>query len=69
MARLDFARRRPSGFSHSPAVPDCPVLASPQQSRVEIAVEVGRTMLILMLIALFIVALRYVLVLAHGVVH
>jgi hypothetical protein len=69
MALLDFARRRPAGFSYAQRPPERAVRASRQPSRVEIAIEVGKTMLILMLIALSIVALRYVLVLAHGVLH
>jgi len=69
MALLDFARRRPAGLSHAPNRSDRAAGVGRQQSRIEIAVEIGRTMLILMLIALSIVALRYVLVLAHSVVH
>jgi hypothetical protein len=71
MASLEFARRRtrPAGPSLGPSLPNRAVGVGRQQSRGEIAVEVGKTMLILMLIALGIVALRYVLVLAYGVLH
>ena len=69
MALLDFARRRPAGLSQAPNRSDRAAGVCRQQSRIEIAVEIGRTMLILMLIALSIVALRYVLVVAHSVVH
>ena len=69
MALLDFARRRPAGLSHAPSRSDRAAGVGRQQSRIEIVVEIGRTMLILMLIALSIVALRYVLVVAHSVVH
>jgi hypothetical protein len=69
MALLDFARRRPVGLLHAPSRSARAAGVGRQQSRIEIAVEIGRTMLILMLIALSIVALRYVLVVAHSVVH
>ena len=69
MALLDFARRRHAGLSDAQRLPDRATGVGRQQSRGEIAVEVGKTMLILVLIALGIVALRYVLVLAYGVLH
>jgi hypothetical protein len=69
MALLDLAKRRPAGLSHARRLPNRAVGANRQQSRGEIAVEVGKTMLILMLVALGIVALRYILVLAYGVLH
>jgi len=69
MALLDFARRRPTDLSHAPGLPNRTIGASRQQSRVGIAVEVGKTILILMLIAVGIAALRCVLVVAHGVLH
>jgi len=40
-----------------------------QQRRSRNAVEIGWTLLVLMLIALGILALRFVLVLAHGIVQ
>lgn len=69
MALLDLAKRRPAGLLHAQRLPNRTVGTNRQQSRGEIAVEVGKTMLILMLVALGIVALRYVLVLAYGVLH
>jgi hypothetical protein len=69
MALLDLAKRRRAGLSHARRLPNRAVGTNRQQSRGEIAVEVGKTMLILMLVALGIVALRYVLVLAYGVLH
>ena len=69
MASLDFARRRPAGRSDAQRLPNRATGVGRQQSRGEIAVEVGKTMLILMLIALGVVALRYVLVLAYGFLH
>jgi hypothetical protein len=69
MALLDLTKPRPAGLSQAQPLPNRAVGANRQQSRGEIAVEVGKTMLILMLVALGIVALRYVLVLAHGVLH
>ena len=60
MALLDFARRRPAGLLHRPSLSDRAAGVGRQQSRVEIAVEIGKTMLILVLIALSIVALREV---------
>ena len=39
------------------------------KAELDIAIEVGKTMLILMLVALGIVALRCVLILAYGVLH
>jgi hypothetical protein len=56
-------------LSHAQRLPNRAVGTNRQQSRGEIAVEVGKTMLILMLVALGVVALRYVLVLAYGVLH
>jgi hypothetical protein len=69
MALLDLAKRRPAGLSHAQRLPNRVVGTNRQQSRGEIAVEVGKTMFVLMLVALGIVALRYVLVLAYGVLH
>jgi hypothetical protein len=69
MALLDFASRRAAGLSNAQHPPTRAVGTSRQQSRVEAAVEVGKTMLILMLVALGIVALRYALVVAYGVLH
>ena len=69
MAVSDFARGR---------VVCQPQMASPanraigpdrQQRRSRNAVEIGWTLLVLMLIALGILALRFVLVLAHGIVQ
>jgi hypothetical protein len=69
MALLDFPRRPSSCFSHPQHLPHRAVRACRHQSRFEIAVEVAKTMLSLMLIALFIAALRYALVVAHGAVR
>jgi hypothetical protein len=67
MALLEFARRRTGavGRSPTPSLPNGAAGLGRQQSRMEAAAEVGRTLLILMLVALSIVALRYALVLAH----
>ena len=69
MALLEFGRRRPVGLSHAQRAPNRAVGAGRQQSQLDIAIEVGKTMLILMLVALGIVALRCVLILAYGVLH
>jgi hypothetical protein len=69
MALLEFARRRPAGLSQAQILPGQAIGANRQPSRIEVAAEVGRTMLILILIAVGIVALRYVLVLAHSLVQ
>ena len=69
MALLDFSRRRPVGLSHAQRASNRAIGVGRQQSRLDIAIEVGKTMLILMLVALGIVALRCVLILAYGVLH
>ena len=69
MALLEFARRRPPAILDARPLPNRAVGGSRQQSRVEVAAEVGKTMLILMLIAFGIVALQYVLVFARGFLH
>ena len=71
MAVLEFRSRRSraAALSHAPRHPNRDTGGRRPQSRVEAGVEVGKTMLILMLIALGVVALRYVLVLAYGFLH
>ena len=71
MALLEFARRgtRAAGLPHGPNLANRTTGIGRQQTRGEIAVEVSKTMLMLLLIALGIVALRYVLVLAYGLLH
>jgi hypothetical protein len=64
MAALDFTRRRPLERLPSRAID---IQKAVRGS--EAGVEVGRTVLILMLIAAGIVALRYVLDLAYGLLH
>jgi hypothetical protein len=64
MASLDFARRRP--------LERLPGRAIDLQKAVggsEVAVQVGKTVLFLMLIAAGIVALRYLLDLAYSLLH
>jgi hypothetical protein len=66
MASLEFARRRPASLSHAEHLPTRAFGADRSQSRLEYAIETGRTMLILMLVAAAIVGLRSVLVVAYG---
>jgi hypothetical protein len=69
MALLEFARRQHVGLSNAQRAPNRAVGAGRQQSRLDIAIEVSKTMLILMLVAFGIVALRCVLILAYGVLR
>ena len=71
MASLDFASGRVAGLLHAPGPPSRVIATDKQQttSRLRMALEVGGTMLILMLIAVGILALRFALVLAHGVLQ
>jgi hypothetical protein len=66
MASLEFARHRPASLSHARHLPTRAFGADRSQRRLEYAIETGRTMLILMLVAAGIVGLRYVLVVAYG---
>jgi hypothetical protein len=63
MTVVDLAR----GRSRAPSSENHTISASGQPGRSRIAVEIGGTLLVLMLIALGVLALRFVLVLAHGV--
>ena len=69
MAVLDLARARAAGASQSPDLADRATRSSRQPKRSRIAAEAGRTLLVLMLIALGVLALRFGLVLAHGFLH
>ena len=71
MASLDVARRRTRtvGMSNASSPQNRAPGVGGQPSRVDNALDVGKTMLTLMLVALAIVALRYVLVLLDGVLH
>ena len=66
MALPDFTKRRTAPLSQARHLPNRAVNAGRQQSRAEILAEVGKTMLILILMGLGIVVLRYMLVLLHG---
>jgi hypothetical protein len=66
MSLPDFAKRQTVPLSPAQHLPNRAVDAGRQQSRAEIVAEVGKTMLILILMGLGIVVLRYVLVLLHG---
>jgi hypothetical protein len=67
MTVVDLARGRAVGVSQAPSSENHAISASRQPGRSRIAVEIGGTLLVLMLIALGVLALRFVLVLAHGV--
>jgi hypothetical protein len=69
MAVLDFARGRVACLSQSSRPANRANGADRQSTRVRIAIEIGQTLLVLMLIALGVLALRFGLVLAHGVVQ
>jgi hypothetical protein len=71
MAILEFAshRTRAAAVSQAPSHLDRNIEARRPQSRRENFREVGNTMLILMLVAIGIVALRYLLVVAYGLLH
>ena len=68
MAQLEFTSRRTrtAAVPHPPSQPNRASGVGRPQGRLENAREVGRTMLILGLIAVSIVALRYVMVMAYG---
>src|SRR6266436_9183977 len=67
MAVLNFARGRAAGLSRGPILVNRAIGVNHKQSRLRTALEVGGTLLVLMLIAVGILALRLALVLAHGV--
>lgn len=67
MTVVDLARGRAVGVSQAPSSANRAISASRQPGRSRIAVEIGGTLLMLMLIAFGVLALRFVLVLAHGV--
>lgn len=69
MAVLDFARGRAAYPSPTPSPADRSISASRQPRRLRIGVEIGGTFFALMLIAVGVLALRFALVLAHGLVH
>jgi hypothetical protein len=69
MAVLDFARGPAARASQAPTPADRAIGAARHPRRLRIAVEIGGTLLVLMLIALAVLALRLVLVLAHGFLH
>ena len=71
MASLDVASDRVASLSHAASPANRAIASDKQQtgSRLRMALEVGGTLLILMLIAVGILALRFLLVLAHGVFH
>jgi hypothetical protein len=69
MAVLDCARARTVGASQTPKLADRVSGSSRPPKRLRIAVEAGRTLLMLMLIALGVLALRFGLVLAHDFFH
>jgi hypothetical protein len=62
-------RRHRGAAAASPAQADRPPYLARSQNRLENTVEVGKTMLVLTLVALGIVALRYMLVLADGILR
>ena len=69
MAVLDFPRDRAACASRALTPATRAIGASRRRKRSWIAVEIGGTLLVLMLIALGVLALRLVLVLAHGFLH
>ena len=69
MAVSDFARGRVACQPQTTSSADRAVGPYRQQRRSRNAVEIGWTLLVLMLIAFGVLALRFVLVLAHGVVQ
>ena len=69
MAVSDFARGRVACQPQTASSADRAVGPYRQQRRSRNAVEIGWTLLVLMLIALGVLALRFVLVLAHGIVQ
>jgi len=66
MAVLDCARARAAGASQTPTPANRVSGSSRPPRRLRTAVEIGGTLLALMLIAFGVLALRFVLVLAHG---
>ena len=66
MAVLDFARGRAARPSQTLTPAKRSIGADRQSTRLRITVEIGGTLLVLMLIALGVLALRFVLVLADG---
>jgi len=71
MAALEFTSRRTraAGVSDASRPPDLSTATRRPQSRRENAIETGKTLLILVLLGLGIVALQYVLVFARGLLH
>jgi hypothetical protein len=69
MDLVELTRRRPAAVTNAQPMPSRTIGNRQQQSRGEVAAEVGRTMLILILIALGIVALRFILAAAYGFLH
>ena len=71
MATLEFTSRRTraAGVSEASSSPDRITATRRPQSRRENAIETGKTLLILVLLGLGIMALQYVLVFARGLLH
>lgn len=69
MAVLDFPRDRAACLSRTLAPATRLIEVSGRRARSRIVVEFGGTLLVLMLIALGVAALRFTLVLAHGLLH
>jgi hypothetical protein len=69
MAVQDFARGRAACPSQALTPANRAIGTDRQSRRLRIAVEIGGTLLVLMLIALGVLALRFGLVLAHGFLH
>ncbi len=69
MAVSDFARGRVAYRPQTASPANRGIGTFRQQRRSRNAVEIGWTLLVLMLIALGVLALRFVLVLAHSVVQ
>jgi hypothetical protein len=71
MAALEFTSRRTraAGVSDASRPPDLSTATRRPQSRRENAIETGKTLLILVLLGLGIVALQYVLVFVRGLLH
>jgi hypothetical protein len=69
MAVLDLATRGAACPSQSPSPANRATRASRERKRSRIAAEIGGTLLVLMLIAVGVLALRFGLVLANGFLH
>ena len=71
MATLEFTNRRTRAaeVSDASSPTDRSTVTRRPQSRRENAIETGKTLLILVLLGLGIVALQYVLVFARGMLH